>query len=48
MEEEIITFALTILENAIATRKFAVAFKTQLLQIAAAIQTSYGLTPPTS
>jgi hypothetical protein len=48
MEEMFITMGITILETAIKNPTFQTQFKAQLLKIAAAIQTSFGLTPPTA
>lgn len=48
MEEMLITMGINILQTAVKNPKFQAQFKAQLLEIAAAIQTSFGLTPPTA
>jgi hypothetical protein len=42
----LITMGINILATAIKNPAFQKTFKTQLLEVAAAIQTAYGLTPP--
>ena len=46
MEDALITMGITILQTAVKNPKFQTQFKSQLLRIAADIQTAYGLTPP--
>jgi len=48
MEAMMINMGIMILETAIKNPTFQTQFKSQLLTIAAAIQTSFGLTPPTA
>ena len=48
MEDVLITMGITILETAVKNAAFQAKFKTQLLKIAADIQVSFGLTPPTA
>jgi hypothetical protein len=46
VEEMFITMGINILTVAYKNPQFQATFKKQLLEVAAAIQTAYGLTPP--
>ena len=48
MEDMIITMGVTILKTAIKNPAFQKQFQKQLLEVAADIQVSFGLTPPTN
>jgi hypothetical protein len=46
MEDMLIMMGIQILTTAVKNQTFQTQFKKQLLEVAADIQTSYGLTPP--
>jgi hypothetical protein len=48
MEEMLIGMGIQILTMAVKNPTFQTQFKKQLLEVAAGIQTAYGLTPPTN
>jgi hypothetical protein len=46
MEDMLIQMGINILQTAVKNATFQAQFKKQLLEVAADIQTAYGLTPP--